>query len=137
MAFATTSELLQDFTTDRNLVTSRIGLATATDQLGKRTDLRAAMDDAAVRMINSPPGKRSVIIVVTDNLFSHLAVHEQMVLTDLFQSGVRCVRINRERQQCLGEYVWRLPSRVDRYVEQTGGEIVYAATTMWPANSPC
>ncbi len=28
MAFATTSELLQDFTTDRNLVTSRIGLAT-------------------------------------------------------------------------------------------------------------
>lgn len=126
MAFATTSELLQDFTNDRDLVTSRIGLATATDQLGKRTNFAPAMDDAAVRMINSPPGNRSVIIVVTDNSFLTSAVHEQLVLSDLFQSGAVVYGLIVNGSNGLASMYGAYNPGVDRYVEQTGGEIVYA-----------
>lgn len=126
MAFATTSELLQDFTTDRNLVTSRIGLATTTDQLGKRTIFAPAMDDAAVRMVNSPPGNRSVIIVVTDNSFLTSWVHEQMVLSDLFQSGAVVYGLIVNGSPGLASMSGAYNPGVDRYVEQTGGEMVYA-----------
>src|SRR6266849_6872897 len=50
MAFATTRELVVDFTKDRAMVSKRIEAATATDRLGQGTLLGPALDDAAIRM---------------------------------------------------------------------------------------
>jgi len=126
MAFATTSELVQDFTADRNLVATQIEAATDNDKLGIKTGFAAAMDNAAVRMLNSPRGNRTVIIVITDNFFFTSAVQEQIVLSDLFRSGsvVYGLLVNTSNPYASlnGSY----HPGVDRYVEQTGGEVVYA-----------
>src|SRR5256886_9144279 len=50
MAFGTTSELVQDFTNDRSLVSQKIEAATTNDHLGRGTFLGPALDSAAVRM---------------------------------------------------------------------------------------
>src|SRR5213080_4851281 len=44
MAFGTASELVQDFTKDRNLVSQKIEAATANDRLGRGTFLGPALD---------------------------------------------------------------------------------------------
>ena len=124
MAFATTSELVQDFTTDRNLVATQVAAATSGDKLGTQTGFAAAMDNAAVRMLNSPPGNRSVIIVITDNFFYTSPYQEKLILSDLFQSGsvVYGLLVNTSNPYASlnGSY----HRGVDRYVEQTGGEVV-------------
>jgi VWFA-related protein len=126
MAFATTPELVQDFTVDRNLVATQIEAATSDDKLGVKTGFAAAMDDAAVRMLNAPPGNRSVIIVITDNFFFTSPYQEQIILADLFQSGSvvygLLVNTSNPYTSLNGSY----HPGVDRYVEKTGGELVYA-----------
>lgn len=126
MAFATSSEMVQDFTTDRRLIAAQIATATSDDRLGPLTIFPAAMDDAAVRMLNSPPGSRSVIIVVTDNFFSTSAYQQKVVLADLFQSGsvVYGLIVNGSNPTA-GLRGGTTPG-VERYVAQTGGEILYA-----------
>lgn len=126
MAFATSSELVQDFTLDRNLVATQIEAATSGDKLGTQTGFAAAMDKAAVKMLNSPQGNRSVIIVVTDNFFYTSAYQQKVVLLDLFQSGavVYGLIVNGSNPEA-GLRGGTSPG-VDRYVAQTGGEILRA-----------
>ena len=126
MAFATTSEMVQDFTADRNLVATQIEAATSDDKLGIKTAFAAAMDNAAVRMLNSPQGNRSVIIVVTDNSFFTSAYQEKVVLSDLFQSGSVVYGLIVNGSNALAGLRGGANPGMDRYVEQTGGEMVYA-----------
>lgn len=126
MAFATSSELVQDFTPDRNLVAAQIEAATSGDKLGTQTGFAAAMDNAALSMLKSPQGNRSVIIVVTDNFFSTSAYQQKLVLSDLFQStAVVYGLIVNGSNPAAGLRGGTSPG-VERYVDQTGGEILYA-----------
>jgi VWFA-related protein len=126
MAFATTSELVQDFTLDRSLITRGIEDATKSQRLGVNTGFAAAMDDAATRLLMSPPANRSVIIVVTDNFFFTSAHQEKVILSELFQSGsvVYGVLVNTSNPYA-GLRTGVYPG-IERYVDQTGGEIVRA-----------
>lgn len=126
MAFATSSELVQDFTVDRNLVAIQIEAATSSDKLGPQTGFAAAMDNAAVRMFNSPQGNRSVIIVITDNFFFTSAYQEKVVLSDLFQSGSVVYGLIVNGSNPLAGLRGGVYPGIDRYVEQTGGEILSA-----------
>ena len=126
MAFATTSEMVQDFTADRNLVASQIAAATSDDKLGIKTGFAAAMDNAAVRMLNSPQGNRPVIIVITDNFFFTSAYQEYVILSDLFQSGSVVYGLTVNGSNGLAGLRGGVNPGMDRYVEQTGGEMVYA-----------
>jgi VWFA-related protein len=125
MAFATTSEMVQDFTADRKLVATQIEAATSEDKLGIKTGFAAAMDNAAVRMLNSPQG-RSVIIVITDNFFFTSAYQENVVLSDLLQSGSVVYGLIVNGSNALAGLRGGVNPGMDRYVEQTGGEMVYA-----------
>jgi VWFA-related protein len=126
MAFATTSELVQDFTTDRNLIATQIEAATSSDRLGVTTVFAGAMDNAAERMLNSPPGNRLVIIVITDNFFYTSEYQEKVVLSDLFQSGSVVYGLIVNGSNPAAGLRGRVHPGMDRYVEQTGGEMVHA-----------
>ncbi len=126
MAFATNSELVQDFTADRNLVATQIEAATNSDKLGIKTGFAPALDNAALKMFNSPPGSRSVIIVITDNSFFTSAVQEQIVLSDLFQSGSVVYGLIVNGTNPVAGLRAAINPGMNRYVEQTGGEMLYA-----------
>src|SRR5436305_137037 len=69
MAFAEKSNLAQDFTKDRALVSRKIQEATATSALGNGTYLAPALESAAIQMHGaSALNSRRVIIVITDNI---------------------------------------------------------------------
>jgi VWFA-related protein len=126
MAFATSSEMIQDFTADRNLVASQIELATGSDQLGRQTGFAAAMDNAAVRMLNSPQGNRSVIIVITDNFFFTSAFQEKLILSDLFRGGSVVYGLLVNTSNPSAGLNGGFSPGVDHYVARTGGEILSA-----------
>jgi VWFA-related protein len=127
--FGTTSELIQDFTKDRNLVARKIEEATATDRLGPATFLGPALDSAAIHMQGAPTqSSRRVIIVVTDNIAFMEHTKEKDVLDELFDGGtvvygliVRAAVGKFFNVMFLGQI-----HGVNRFVEQTGGEILGA-----------
>ena len=129
MPFGTTSELVQDFTKDRNLVARKIEEATATDRLGPGTFLGPALDSAAIHMQGAPTqSNRRVIIVITDNIAFMVHTKEKDVLDELFDSGtvvygliVRAAAGKFFNVMFLGQI-----HGVNRFVEQTGGEILGA-----------
>jgi Ca-activated chloride channel family protein len=136
MAFATTRELVLDFTKDRAMVSKRIEAATATDRLGQGTLLGPALDDAAIRMqlddaavrLHKGPAQtsRRVIIVITDNIADTERSEQKQILEELFDSGT--VVYGLIVRAALGK-VFNLLSLgkvkgVDEFVKQTGGEIL-------------
>ena len=139
MAFATTRELVQGFTKDRELVSKRIEAATATDRLGNGTLLGPALDDAAVRMqfdeaaarLEKRPtqNSRRIIIVITDNIANTERNEQKQILEELFDNGT--VVYGLIVRAALGK-VFNLLSLgrvkgVDEFVKQTGGEILDAS----------
>jgi VWFA-related protein len=129
MAFSDRSQLAQDFTKDRALVSKKIEEVTATSVLGNGTYLGAAMEEAALRMQTAPtPTSRRVIIVITDNIAVSIASQQRSVLHDLFESGT--VVYGLIVRAAMGK-VFNLLSfgqikGVNRYVEETGGEVIGA-----------
>src|SRR5215510_1090337 len=88
MAFGTTYQLVQDFTKDRGLVSSKIESATATDILGNGTFLGSALESAAIHMQKAPaPGSRRVIIIVTDNIAVTSERETKNVIDELLDAG--------------------------------------------------
>ena len=126
MAFATDSALLQDFTRNRSLIAEGIGTATTTKRLGPQTVFAAAIDNAAVRLLDSPSRNRSVIIVVTDNAFFTSAHQLQIVTDDLFHSGAVVYGLVVNGTNPYAGLTSSVKAGVGRYVELTGGEIVQA-----------
>ena len=130
MAFATTSELVQDFTKDRSLVSQRIEAATASERLGRGTFLGPALDRAAMHMQKAPTQtSRRVIIVITDNIAFVAHSEEKPILEELFDSGtvvygliVRAAVGKVFNILFLGQI-----KGVNEYVEQTGGELLGAS----------
>jgi len=130
MAFATSSELVQDFTKDRSLVSQRIEAATASERLGRGTFLGPALDSAAMHMQKAPTQtSRRVIIVITDNIAFVGRSEEKPILEELFDGGtvvygliVRAAVGKVFNILFLGQI-----KGVNEYVEQTGGEILGAS----------
>jgi len=126
MAFATSSELTQDFTADRNLVANQIEAATRSERLGRTTSFATAMDSAAMKMLGSPQGNRSVIIVITDNFFFTAASQQKIILTDLFSSGSVVYGLLVNTSNPAAGLRGEVSPGIEHYVEQTGGEIIKA-----------
>ncbi len=122
MAFATSSQLVQDFTKDRRMVAEKIKAATGSDRLGVGTVLAPALDDAALKMFTVPQTSRCVIIVITDNLMLTSEAQKKKILQDLFDSGsvVYGLIVNGS------VFAYGGVRGVDQYAKQTGGEIVNA-----------
>lgn len=129
MAFATTSDLVQDFTKDRHLVAQRIEETTASDRLGSGTLLGPALDSAATFMQMGPTqASRRVIIVITDNIAFSSSDERKAILEELFDTGtvvygliVRAAFAKVFNVLFLGKI-----KGVNEFVEQTGGEIMGA-----------
>lgn len=128
LAFATSSELIQDFSLDRDVVARSIDSTIKNERLGQKTGFAAALDNAAVKLLDSPPRNRSVIIVVTDNFFSTSAYQEKLILTDLFQSGAAVYGLIVNGSNPVAGLRTGVYPGIERYVNQTGGEIVNADT---------
>jgi VWFA-related protein len=130
IAFGTTSELVADFTKDRNLVSQKIEAATATNRLGSGTLLGPALDRAAVHMRKAPTQtSRRVIIVITDNIALTESRQGKEILEELFDSGT--VVYGLIVQAAFGKVfkvlsLGQLSKGVNRFVEETGGEILGA-----------
>jgi VWFA-related protein len=125
MAFASKSELVQDFTRDRALVSKQIESATAADRLGRGTFLGPALDEAATHMQIAPSASsRRVIIIITDNIATSFGM-EKRIEEKLLDSGT--VVYGLIVRGAIGK-VFNVVSlgqikAVDDYVKQTGGEI--------------
>lgn len=129
MAFASKSELSQDFTNDRALVSKTIEAATATDRLGSGTFLGPALDEAAMHMQTAPTASsRRVIIIITDNIATSFGM-EKRIEEKLLDSGT--VVYGLIVRGAIGK-VFNIVSlgqikAVDDYVKQTGGEVFGAS----------
>ena len=77
MAFASSAELVQDFTRNRDLIAKTIKMATAAETLGRATNFAPALDEAALKMFDTPQANRCVIIIVTDNLVLSWPIQEK------------------------------------------------------------
>lgn len=129
MAFANTTKLAQDFTTDRALVSRTIEEVTATDILGNGTFLGPALESAAIHMQQAPsPNSRRVIIVITDNIAVTTDREERDVLEQLFETGtvVDGLIVRGNFGKVFNVVSFGQIKAVNRFVEQTGGEVVGA-----------
>jgi VWFA-related protein len=141
MAFAGNTDLLQDFTTDRQLIGVRIeGVRSA--RVTGSTFISQAVYQAAVHLAKAPiPHSRRVIIVITDNLSdprlenSHF---EKKTLDKLHESGATVcgVIFNRrtispeklidKRKMRIRKIRIRLVGDISIFAEKTGGLVVDA-----------
>ena len=129
MAFATASELVQDFTKDRHLVSDRIKTEMSYERLGRATFLGPALDSAAIKMANAPrQNSRRVIIIVTDNIAITNSKEEKQIVEELLDSGT--VVYGLIVKAAIGKLVnivfLGTIHGVNHFVEQTGGEILGA-----------
>jgi Ca-activated chloride channel family protein len=129
MAFAAETKLAQDFTTDRALVSRTIEDVTATDALGNATFIGPALESAAIHIQNAPsPVSRRVIIVITDNIAATTDREERDVLNQLFDTGtvVDGLIVRGAVGRVFNIMSFGQIKAVNKFVEQTGGEIVGA-----------
>ena len=126
MAFGTRTELIQNFTKDRSLVSQKIEAATASERLGRATFLGPALDSAAIEMARAPTqSSRRVIIVITDNIAVTDSKEEKQILEELFDNGtvVYGLIVRAAIGKVFNVVFLGTIHGVNRYVEQTGGEI--------------
>ena len=128
MAFATTSEVVQDFTKDRRLVSEKVKAATASERLGRETVLGPALYDAALKMATAPQTSRRVIIIVTDNIAVTFRPQEKKILQELFDGGsvVYGLRVCCGSGSLFGVLGVGAIRGVNEFVERTGGELLDA-----------
>lgn len=138
MAFSTSTQLIQDFTTDRNAVVKRIGQIEKTSVIGQGTLLYQALSAAAAQMGRAGnPSSRRVIITITDNIswdyygfgLSEKEVSDQIVESGSMVCGLivegslsKAEKIFRRGQD--GKDIFRRRMSIDQFALQTGGEII-------------
>lgn len=129
MAFANNTELAQDFTDDRALVSRKIEEATATDVLGDATFIGPALESAAIHMQRAPvANSRRVVIVITDNIAVTTARQDRDVLEQLFDTGtvVYGLIVRGPVGRVFNIMSFGQIKAVNKFVEQTGGEVIGA-----------
>jgi Ca-activated chloride channel family protein len=127
-AFASKSELVQDFTKDRALVSKQIEGATATERLGSGTFLGPALAEVAMHMQVAPTASsRRVIIIITDNIATSFG-QEKSIGEKLLDSGtvVYGLIVRGAIGKVFNVVFLGQIKGVNSYVEQTGGEILGA-----------
>jgi VWFA-related protein len=91
MAFAYRTQLVQDFSKDRELIVNKIENIMETTKVGGVTFLNEAIYQAATHLYKaSNPASRRVIIAITDNHSNQMPRHahsEKEALAELFESG--------------------------------------------------
>jgi VWFA-related protein len=139
MAFAGWTELIQDFTSDRQLILDKMGVAM--ERKGGGTRIHEAIAKAARQMrYATNPTSRRVIIAITDNQGAmdryRDAISEEEVKQTVMESGATvCGIIVRSLLNVADAIVFQHPqiqertkrTSVNPYVEQTGGEIASAS----------
>jgi VWFA-related protein len=129
MAFSETSELAQDFTADRALVSHQIQAATATSVLGNGTFLGPALESAAIHMHKAPSANsRRVIIVITDNIAPSMGAKEKDIVAELLEGGtvVYGLIVRGAIGKVFNVISFGQIKAVNKYVEETGGEVIGA-----------
>ncbi|MDQ1638970.1 MAG: Ca-activated chloride channel [Pyrinomonadaceae bacterium] len=129
MAFSEGSELAQDFTADRALVSKQIKAATATDVLGNGTFLGPALESAALHMQKAPAANsRRVIIVITDNIAPSMGAKEKEIVTELLANGtvVYGLIVRGAIGKVFNVISFGQIKAVNKYVNETGGEVIGA-----------
>jgi VWFA-related protein len=140
MVFSTSTQLSQDFTTDRQAIVSKIGLIEKTPVIGQGTLLYPALRDAAAHMGKaSNPLSRRVIITITDNIswdYYGFGVSEKEVTDRVVESGSmvcglivegslsRAEKLYRRGHD--GKDIFRRRMTIDTFAQQTGGELINA-----------
>jgi len=139
MVFAGVTELIQDFTKDRQLILDKIGLALQKD--GHGTRLHDAISRAARQFKQATiPTSRRVVIVITDNQGSMRRqqdeVSEAEVKDAVIESGAAvCGVIVRSLVNVLDGIMFQHPAMqehfkrttVNPYAEMSGGEMTAAS----------
>lgn len=140
MAFSSQTELVQEFTRDRQLIANRIGRIEKTPVIGQGTSLFQALSKAALHVGRSAIGSsRKVIIVITDNVawdYHSTGLSESEVTRDLLDSGSMVCglvvegTLSRTEKIFLrnrnGHDMYRRRMTIDPFVDLTGGEMVRA-----------
>jgi VWFA-related protein len=138
IAFSTSTNLIQDFTTDRQAVLSKIGQIEKTPLIGQGTLIYPALRDAASYMSKaSNPISRRVIIAITDNVswdYYGYGISEKEVSDQVMESGSMVCGLVVEgslsraekmfRRGGDGKDVFRRRMTIDPFANQTGGEII-------------
>jgi VWFA-related protein len=143
MAFAQRTELVQDFSKDRQAIVSRIENITETTKVGGVTFLNEAIYQAATHLHKaSNPANRRVIIAITDNLSNQTPGHghsEKEALYESLESGTSvCGIIVRSGLAKVDNIVRYNPlfvltgkvlsfGSIKTYASRTGGIVVGAA----------
>jgi VWFA-related protein len=143
MAFSSATQLVQDFTTDRGIIVDKIGQIEKSTVIGQGTLLYSALRDAAIHMNNAGnPNSRRVIVSITDNVswdYYHSGLSEKETSEQITESGsVVCglviegslsgaEKIYRRGRD--GKDIFRRRMTVEPFAQQTGGEVIKAATT--------
>jgi VWFA-related protein len=139
MVFCGWTELIQDFTKDRQLILDKLGAAM--DKKGGGTRIHEAIAKAARQMrYATNAASRRVIIAITDNQGSmdryRDAVSEEDVRQTVLESGATvCGVIVRSLLNVADDLIFQTPqiqekwkrTTVNPYAEQTGGEIAGAS----------
>lgn len=91
MAFAQRTQLIEDFSKDKQIIVSKIESINDTAKVGRVTFLNEGVYQAAKHLHKaSNPSSRRVIIAITDNLTNQLPNHghsQKQALYELFESG--------------------------------------------------
>jgi VWFA-related protein len=138
MAFAGTAQLIQGFTTDRQLMAQRIQRLDEMAKNKRGTNILLAINEAAKMMKDAAsPINRRVIITVTDNesyvLRGQSGTSIKETLDNLFESGSAVCGLVVRGAIAQAQAVMRWsPSnlallrsyKVDPFVQQTGGEMM-------------
>jgi VWFA-related protein len=139
MAFSGRTELIQDFTKERQLILDKLG--EALDRKGGGTRIHEAIAKAARQMrYATSPRSRRVIIAITDNQGSmdryRDAISEEEVRQTVTESGATvCGIIVRSLLNVADAILFQHPiiqerskrTSINPYVEQTGGEMAGAS----------
>lgn len=142
MAFSSSTQLVQGFTTDRQTVVNKIGQIAKSSVIGQGTLLYPALRDAAIQMGKaSHPNSRRVIITITDNIswdYYYYGVSEKEVADKIIESGSvvcgliiegtlsKAEKIYRRGQD--GKDLFRRRMTIDPFSGLTGGELMIAST---------
>ena len=132
MAFASETELWQDFTKDRALVSRKIEGATATDLLGNATFIGPALESAAIHMEHAPTANsRRVIIIITDNIAATSDRQQRDVLEQLFDTGtvVYGLIVRGPVGRVFNIMSFGQIKAINKFVDETGGEVLGAGKT--------